>query len=91
MISEWSPPDGCDSVEAAARMPDAPNVWTDGGLVLGQVAGVSSSGAGFFAHSQRIAGERRWGHVDHVRPDGAVQSRREFCSVPGRDSPSPRK
>ena len=50
LITEWSPPDGFDGVEAASRMPDAPNVWTDGSLVLDQVTGVSSSGAGFFAH-----------------------------------------
>ena len=37
-------------VEAASLMPDHPNVWTDGSLVLDQVTGVSSSGAGFFAH-----------------------------------------
>ena len=30
-------------------MPDHPNVWTDGSLVLDQVTGVSSSGAEFFA------------------------------------------
>ena len=30
-----------------------------------------SSGAGFFAH-QSDWGERRWGHVDRVRPDGGV-------------------
>ena len=27
--------------------------------------------------------DRRWGHVDHVRPVGEVQSCRGFCSVPG--------
>ena len=27
--------------------------------------------------------DRRWGHVDHVRPEGEVQSCRGFCSVPG--------
>ena len=29
-------------------MPDHPNVWTDGSLVLDRITGVSSSGAGFF-------------------------------------------
>ena len=33
----------------ASSVPDHPNVWTDGSLVLDQVTGVSS-GAGFFAH-----------------------------------------
>ena len=64
----WSPPD--DFV-----MPDAPTVWTDGSLVLDQVTGVSSSGAGFFAHqADKCWRERRWGYVDHVRPEGAVPS-----------------
>ena len=27
--------------------------------------------------------DRRWGHVDHVRPEGGVQSCGGFCSVPG--------
>ena len=78
LISESSIPDGVDTVEAASRMPDAPNVWTDGCLV-DQVTGVSSSGAGFFAHqSEHCWRERKWGHVDHVHPDGVVQSSRGF-------------
>ena len=28
-------------------------------------------------------GDRRWGHVDHVRHEGEVQSCRGFCSAPG--------
>ena len=85
VISEWSPLDGFDAVEAASRMPNAPNVWTDGNLVLDHVTGVSFSGAGFFFAHQSADGwrERRWGHVDHVRPDGEVQSSRRFRSVPG--------
>ena len=70
--------------EAASLVPDHPNVWSDGSLVLDQVTGVSSSGAGFFA---RQAGDcwsnRRWGHVDGLRSVRAVQSCRGFCSVPG--------
>ena len=65
-------------------VPDHPNVWSDGSLVLDQVTGVSSSGAGSFA---RQAGDcwsnRRWGHVDGLRSVGAVQSCRGCCSVPG--------
>ena len=30
MVSEWSVPEGFDAVETASRMPDVPNVWTDG-------------------------------------------------------------
>ena len=65
-------------------MTGAPDVWTDGSLVQDQVTGISSSGAGFFAHqSEECWSGCRWGHADHVRPDGGVQSCRGFCSVPG--------
>ena len=43
-----------------------PNVWSDGSLVLDQVTGVSSSGAGFFAHQ---SDENYWSD-----PEGEVQS-----------------
>ena len=48
LIAEWGLPDGYDQVEVASLVPDHPNVWTDGSLVLDQVTGVSSFGAGFF-------------------------------------------
>ena len=84
MITEWSPPDEYDRVEVASLVPDHPNVWSDGSLVLDQVTGVSSSGAGFFAHqSENCWSGRRWGHVDRDRPESDVQSCRGFCSVPG--------
>ena len=84
MITEWSPPDEYDRVEVASCVPDHPNVWSDGSLVLDQVTGVSSSGAGFFAHqSENCWSGRRWGHFDHVRPEGVVRSCRGFYSVPG--------
>ena len=51
--AEWCPPDEFDAVGVACLMPDHPNVWTDGSLVLERVTGVSSSGAGFFAHLSR--------------------------------------
>ena len=37
-----------------AFVPDYSNVWTDGSLVLDKVAGISSSGAGFFADQAAI-------------------------------------
>ena len=78
------PPDEYDRIEDASVVPDHPNVWSDGSLVLDQVTGVSFSGAGFFAHqSVDFWSDRRWGHVDHVRPGGAFLSCRGFCSVPG--------
>ena len=49
LISDWSPPDGYDPVAVSCIVPDYPNVWTDGSLVLDKVAAISSSGAGFFA------------------------------------------
>ena len=65
-------------------MSDAPDVWTDGSLVLDQVTGVSSSGAGFYAHQpENCWGDRRWGHVDRVRPGGDIPSCTAFCSVLG--------
>ena len=33
LINEWSVREGFDPVEAAAEMPDVPNVWSDGSLV----------------------------------------------------------
>ena len=43
MITEWNPPDEYDRFEAASLVPDHPNVWSDGSLVLDQVTGASSS------------------------------------------------
>ena len=45
-ISEWSLSDEFDHDRAASSLPDHPNVWTDGSLVLDHLAGVSSSGSG---------------------------------------------
>ena len=49
LVAEWSPSDEFDHDRAASSLPDHPDVWTDGSLVLDKVAGISSSGAGFFA------------------------------------------
>ena len=84
LIAEWGPPDGYGRVDVASLVPDHPNVWSDGSLVFDKVTGVSSSGAGFFAHqSVNLWDDRRWGHVDRVRSEGDVPSCRGFCSVPG--------
>ena len=84
MIAEWGRSDDFDRVEVAPLVPDHPNVWTDGSLVLDRVTGVSSSGAGFFAHqSGDLWDNRRWGHVDVVRLEGDIPSCRGFFSVPG--------
>ena len=83
LFAEWGPPVEFAAVEAASLLPESPNVWTDGSLVLDRVTGVSSSGAGFFAHqSVSCWDHRRWGHVDQVRSVGDLQSCKGFCSVP---------
>ena len=38
------PPDGYDPATVSCIVPDSPNVWTDGSLILDKVAGISSSG-----------------------------------------------
>ena len=84
MVAEWSPSDEQEGAGAASSMPDHPNVWSDGSLVLDRVTGVSSSCAGFFAHqSEECWRDRLWGHVDGIRADNGVSSCRGFCSVPG--------
>ena len=70
LVAEWSPSVEFDEAQAAFSMPDHPNVWTDGSLVLDRGTGVSSSG-------------RRWGHVDGIRADADLSSCRGFFSVPG--------
>ena len=76
---------GMSEVEVASSLvPDHPNVWSDGILVLDRITGVSSSGAGIFAHqSENSWSGRRWSHVDRVRPEDEVQSCKGFCSFPG--------
>ena len=75
LVADWSPSDEFDEAEAVSSLPDHPNVWTDGSLVLDRVTGVSSSGSGFFAHqSENCWSGRRRGHVDGVRPGGAALS-----------------
>ena len=84
MVSDWSPPDGYDQVAVSCIVPDYPNVWTDGSLVLDSITGVSSSGAGFFARQPASYWDhRRWGRVDQVRSVGDLSSCHGFCSVPG--------
>ena len=84
LVSEWSLPYGFDADEVSARMPDSPDVWSDGSMVLDSVTGVSAAGAGMFAHQSEFCwGGRRWGHVDHVQSVGVAHSCGAFLSVPG--------
>ena len=82
LVAEWSLPDGFDADEVSARVPDAPEVWSDGSLVLDSVAGISAAGAGLFAHQSEHCW-CRWGHVDRVLLDRVPHSCRGFVSVPG--------
>ena len=83
-LFQWSPGDEFDSGGAASSLPDHPNIWTDGSLVLDHLTGVSSSGSGFFAHQpEHFWRSHRWGHVDRVRLDPDTECCRGFCSVPG--------
>ena len=67
LVTEWSLPDEYDRVAVASLVPYHPNVWSDGSLVLDKVTGVSSSGAGFFAHqSVSLWDDRRWGQLGSV-------------------------
>ena len=84
LIAEWGLSDEFDHDSAASSMPDHPDVWTDGSLVLAHLTGVSSSGSGFFAHqAEHIWRGCRWGHVDGLHPDLDQACCRGFCSVPG--------
>ena len=51
LVTEWSPLDEYDQVAVASLVPLHRNVWSDGSLVLDEVTGVSSSGAGFLLTS----------------------------------------
>ena len=81
LVAEWSLPYDFDAGEVCARMPDSPDVWSDGSMVLDSVTGVSAAGAGTFAHQSEFCwGGRRWGHVDHVQTVDVAHSCR-FLSL----------
>ena len=66
-------------------VPDHTNIWSDGSLVLDQVTGVSSSGAGFFLHVRlMIAGVIGGGVMltvfGRLMLTGAVGGSVLFCS-----------
>ena len=50
LIADWNPSGDFDHDMVVSSLPDHPDVWTDGSLVLDRLTGVSSSGSGFFAH-----------------------------------------
>ena len=51
LASDWNLPDGFDADEVSARMPDSPDIWSDGSMVLDSVTGISAAGAGMFAQA----------------------------------------
>ena len=59
---------------------DAPEVWSDGSLVLDGFSGVDVAGFGVYAWFGR-----QWGHLDLLPPlpDGAGEGCRLYCSIPG--------
>ena len=84
LLAGWGPSDGYDVVEVASSMPDHPNVWTDGSLVLDRVTGISAPGAGFFAHSpEECWNGSRWVLSIVFVLRCRLHSCRGFCSVPG--------
>ena len=84
LIADWNPSDVFDHDMAVSSLPDHPDVWTDGSLVLDRLTGASFSGSRFFAHqAEHFWKSRRWGHVDGVRVNPDVASCTGFCSVPG--------
>ena len=65
---------------------DAPDVWSDGSLVLDGFSGVGVAGCGVYAHASGAAWfVRQWGHLDLLPPlpDGAGEACRLYCSIPG--------
>ena len=84
LVSDWTLPDGFDADEVSAHMPDSPDTWSDGSLVMDSITGISAAGAGMFAHySEACWSGRRWGHVDCVQSVGLDHSCRASVSVPG--------
>ena len=84
LASDWDLPDGFHAGEVSAHVPDSPDIWSDGSMVLDSVTGISAAGAWMFAHQSELCwSDRRWGHVDRVQSIGVDHSCRAFVSVPG--------
>ena len=73
-------------VDDDVPLADAPDVWSDGSLVLDGFSGIGVAGCGVYAHASGAAWfGRRWGHLDLLPPlpDGAGEACRLYCSIPG--------
>ena len=69
-----------------APLADAPDVWSDGSLVLDSFSGVGFAGCGVYAHCSGAAWSGRWWrHLDLLPPlpDGSGEACRLYCSVLG--------
>ena len=66
--------------DARRRLPDLPDVWTDGSLVGDEITGACFGGAGVCAHVSGSAWfHRRWGHLDLLLADGEIGA--ECCGL----------
>ena len=87
MLGEGRAPDGVFSLaEGDAPLADAPDVWSDGSLVLDASSGIGIAWCGVYAHVSGAAWfGRMWGHLDLLPPlpDGAGEACRLYCSIPG--------
>ena len=73
-------------VDDDAPLADAPDVWSDGSLVLDGFSGIGSAGCGVYACCSGAAWfGRRWGHLDLLPPllDGSGEACRLYSSVLG--------
>ena len=73
-------------VDGDVPLANAPDVWSDGSLVLDGFSGVGFAGCGVYAHRSGAAWfGRQWGHLDLLPPlpDGAGEACRLYCSVLG--------
>ena len=81
-----APGGGFSLAEGDAPLADAPDVWSDGSLVLDACSGIGVAGCGVYAHASGAAWfGRMWGHLDLLPPlpDGAGDACGVYCSVPG--------
>ena len=80
------PDDEFSLVDDDAPLADAPDVWSDGSLVLDGFSGVGFAGCGVYARGSGAAWYgRQWGHLDLFPPlpEGAGEACRLYCSVLG--------